>query len=213
MQGTALALAAPASKKEPRASPPTPIVAAAPSLAGFASAKPGLGTWSFDSKTARQEDAEQFFAKLLLDKAPQAAAFKLSFSARSQGRGWVGLGVHILVDKARTHKGFGEGESWLIWLTRDPVHYTQDPVRIQIYRSRGDVDMVLVAEAPAPLSIFEFNRFDISADPAAGTIGVSINGEALLSYDAGDALGEGAVLALRTLDRAEFKELLAEEGK
>jgi hypothetical protein len=169
---------------------------------------PGLGKWRFKDGLIRQLDPDQFFAKVL-SPVVQTGQLRYSFAARSLGKGWVGLGLHLLVGKG-THRGYGEGTSWLVWLTRDPVHFKKDATRIQVYHSTSDVAMDLVSEAPVAVSVFDWNRFEVELDPQARTLVVRLNTAEVLTVKAAQGLGGGNFVALRTIDQAEFKDYLVE---
>jgi hypothetical protein len=175
----------------------------------FTGGQASRGKWELGPDKALQSDAEEFFAKLLIPMPGAGRTMAYSFQARSLGKGWVGFGVHLLASMADTHTGYGEGESWLVWFTRDPVHFKDSPTRAQVYRSRDAVDMSLVAEAPVRINIASPNAFEIRVDPATGTIQVLVNGEAALDLAGLDLPEGGDCLVLRSLDRAEFVDFRA----
>ena len=169
----------------------------------------GLGTWKFKDGLIRQLDPNLFFAKVASPVTQTGQASRYSFSARSLGKGWVGLGLHVLVGKG-THRGYGEGTSWLVWLTRDPVHFKKDTTRIQVYHSTSDVQMELVAEAPVSASVFDWNRFEVELNPQTSTLVVRLNTAEVLTVKVAQGLDGGNFVALRTIDQAEFKDYLVE---
>ncbi len=180
---------------------------------GFGSSFIGSGRWTVDPSTARQTDPDQFRAKLVLPLAQGQGSFRYSFSARSMGKGWVGLGLHIYAAGSKTHSGYGSGESILVWLTRDPVHFAKDTTRIQVYRSTTDVRMSLVAESPVELSIFELNRIEVEFDSNAGGVSVRVNGKEGLSTKLRGPIAEGAYVILRCIDKAEFADFRVESKR
>ena len=180
---------------------------------GFPDPIRGLGTWEFKGSTIRQVDSTQFFAKVLSPVVQNGQRLRYSFTARSQGSGWVGLGLHILVGQAGTHRGFGEGQSWLVWLTRDPVHFSTNTTRLQIYQSTSDLSLTLVAEAPVSASIFDPNLFVVEMDSVANALAITLNGVQVLRYEVPLGLGKGNLVALRSIDKAEFTNFLVEAEK
>jgi|GEM_PF-564868 len=172
-----------------------------------------LGAWVLEPDRAVQTDESSFFAKLAVPLAQSAAlAYRYSFVARSSalGRGWVGLGAHLFVPRIEGLTGYGSGDSLLVWLTRDPVHFSNDQTRIQLYRSYNGWDMRLIVETAVPESIYDSNRFDISVDPKSGTVAVSLNGNKRLEATGIARLPEGRYVVLRALDTAEFSAFDAE---
>ena len=182
-------------------------------LEGFSSTTALVGTWSIADGVACQNDPEALFAKLSLPLEQGDRVYDYSFTARSEarGRGWVGLGFHVCTTKTSiTTRGFGSGRSLCVWLTRDPVHYRENQTRLQLYRSRDDWNMDLLAEVAVSESIYEDNRFDLRIDSVAGSVSVSLNGsERLAAVDIRN-LGQGAFVLFRALDRACFSKFKAE---
>jgi len=135
---------------------------------------------------------------------------RFSFKAQSTGKRWVGVGVHLYVSESTTAEGWGKGESILVWLTYDKVHFTENQTRIQLYHSYADSRMDMIAEAPAAVDIFEFNRFEIDVDPQKGNVFVRLNGTDAL--DAAGILGLRKIeeIALRAIDTASFGDFAAE---
>ncbi|HRY71608.1 MAG TPA: hypothetical protein P5165_00155 [Spirochaetia bacterium] len=187
----------------------SPEAVRVPLLSGFEGFVPGLGEWIIGESVAAQGDPESYYAKLARPLASGEGALRYSFTARSTGRGWTGYGLHVLVAGARTHRGYGEGESYLVWVMRDPRR-GDGSTRLELYRSRTDVDMGLVGSVPLPGSIFESARIEVEADPLAGSLVVRVDGVERLR-EAGLSLSRasGAVV-LRALDRAEFSDFSVE---
>ncbi len=184
-------------------------------LAGFGTTTPIVGEWVIADDIAKQIDPDAFFAKLGAPLVQGKRTFTYSFTAKSdaRGRGWVGIGLHVFTPKSYTQKGYGAGDSICIWLTRDPVHLTKDITRLQLYRSTDDWNMDLLDEVPVPESIYDSNRFEVTVDPVAGTVSVSLNGtERLVAKDILD-LREGVYVLFRALDTAEFSDFKTEGSK
>jgi hypothetical protein len=63
--------------------------------------------------------------------------------------GYAAFGVHIGIDKAAVKKSWGNGESFLLWLTYDPNVYGGSGAYAQAYHSKSHSSMGLVHEAKA----------------------------------------------------------------
>ncbi len=184
-------------------------------MEGFGSTTPIVGQWVIADGTAKQIDPDAFYAKLAAPLVQDKRTFSYSFTAKSdaRGRGWVGLGIHVFTPKSYTLKGYGSGDSLCIWLTRDPVHLSENITRLQLYRSTDDWNMDLVDEIPVSESIYDANRFEVGVDPLAGTVSVSMNGTERLVAKGISDLREGVYVLLRSLDTAEFSEFKVEVPK
>ena len=176
---------------------------------GFSATESGPGTWTSSGGVTRQTDPDEFFAKVIA-RSPVEPDLRYSFAARALGRGWVGVGLHVLIAGSQTHSGYGEGDSWLVWLTRDPVHFAQDQTRVQVYHSTSDTQMALVADRPVAVSIKDWNRFSIETDTGAQRLSVRINDGDVVSIPLPAGSGSGGRLALRSIDKAEFQDFLIE---
>ena len=192
--------------------PPAPVFAEDPLnglrsvriIDSFKGAVPALGSWTLRGESAEQTDREQLFAKLAVPVRQDSLVTKYSFSARSTGRGWTGLGIHIYRDDAVTHTGYGAGNSLLIWITRDPVHYEDTHTRLEIYRSYSDTFMSRVHGDIIPESIVEENFYEIVYDRIGNYLTVRINGSERLRLTDNIGLGEGRYVVFRTLDTSGF---------
>ncbi len=178
---------------------------------GFDQAVPRLGSWERESDLVRQTDSGQYFAKIMVPVVQTMDPMRFAFKARSTGKGWVGVGIHVYVSKSRTFEGYGNGESFLIWLTYDPVHYRKDKTRIQIYRSRTDIDMEMIAEAPVTADIFQFNMLEIDIDPGKGDISVALNGKSVVKATGITGFAPSSNIFFRSIDSAEFSSFKAEK--
>jgi len=174
-----------------------------------------VGQWTIEGGHARQTDGEAFFAKLAIPAVQALQPITYSFTAKSvaRGRGWVGLGATLFAPRSGLIKGYGSGNSLLIWLTRDPVHFAENMTRLQVYRSVNSWKMVLIGETPVSESIFDANRFDIAVEPSGGTISVSLNGSERLAMKGITGLEAGAFVILRSLDGADFGDFRAESNR
>jgi len=176
---------------------------------GFKKFVPYLGTWILKGMTLRQTDPEIYFAKLMIPVEQEMVPMRFAFTARSTGRRWVGVGMHVFVSKTKTYKGYGNGDSLLVWFTYDKVHYKADRTRMQLYRSYSDTRMYLLAEAPVDADIFAFNRIEIDVDPVGGKVEVRLNDAEALRVEGVLGLGRSDATILRTIDTAEFTDFQA----
>jgi tetratricopeptide (TPR) repeat protein len=207
-----VAAAAPAPAPEPT---PEPASAPEPVPGAFDKAKSILGSWIIEGDKATQTDKEAFFAKLAIPLDQDLRVHTYSFVAKSTApkRGWVGVGAHLFTPVSRTLAGYGSGDSLVVWLTRDPVHFKKDITRFHVYRSVNDCWMKLIGEAVVTESIYDENRFDVKVDPKAGTLTVSLNGTERLKVKNLRKLHAGRYVILRALDTAEFSAFKVEAGE
>jgi hypothetical protein len=181
---------------------------------GFAGMIPAVGTWKLRGENAAQLDPKQYYAKLVLPLEQGGISTTYSFKARSTGYKWVGLGIHIFARSVATHRGYGEGESILVWLTSDPVYRGDAKTRIQVYRSLRDSYMEKpLGETVIPESIFDLHEYRVEADPAAGSLVVFVDGEERYRLEGLDDFSSGAEVALRALDTAEFMDFRVETAR
>jgi hypothetical protein len=178
---------------------------------GFGGSVRYSGRWTVRQSSALQTDEKALSAKLALPLVQQGGPLNYAVTARSQGSGWVGVGLHVLVRGAERHRGWGEGSSILAWLTSDPEHRGDTLTRLQVYRSRSDIDMRLVDEVIVPESVFESNEISVRVDPAGGTVAVWLNGTERLACPGLDGLGTGVTVVFRSIDRAVFQDFRVEE--
>jgi tetratricopeptide (TPR) repeat protein len=221
----------PAAEPAPVAPEPAAEVAAAPAepavepvaetvavsaINPFDGAQIVVGSWTIEGDKAIQTDKDVFFAKLSLPLSQaERGVYEYSFVAKSTAprRGWVGVGAHFFASETRAPAGYGWGDSLVVWLTRDPVHYQKDITRLQIYRSKNDCWMAMIGEAVVPESIFDENRFDVRIDSKSGAVAVSLNGTERLEVKNLRKLHEGRYVVLRALDTAEFSAYRAGAGE
>jgi hypothetical protein len=93
------------------------------------------------------------------------------------------------------------------------VHYLENPTRLQIYRSADDWNMDLVNEIPVAESIYDDNSFEVTVDPVAGTVSVSMDGTERLVAKGVSHLKKGLYVIFRSLDTAEFSAFKVEAAK
>ena len=206
----------------PEPSPaPAPQVEAAAAVAvqpewttiarGLEAFRPVLGTWKSDKVLATHLMADEYFAKMILPVAQPDGAYRFLLEARSTGSQWVGFGLHFAARSMATHRGYGEGRSWLVWFTSDPVHLDSAQSRLQLYKSDLDTSLVMVADLPIPESLFDANDIEIVVLPGEGSVIVNVNGIERLRKTGLDGLAGGDYVILRALDQTEFSAFEAQK--
>lgn len=173
---------------------------------GFSMSAEQIGNWQQHNGVMEQTDPNQFFAKLELPMPQDNRPTLYKFEARSRGEGWVGFGIHIFADNVEK-KGYGYGESLLIWFTRDPREYGTNRTYLEIYRSRDDINMARVLNAALPEDISEWMDIEVLYQPGDEYITVAVDGEEKVRYKTWFGIDWGVGMALRTLDNAEFRNL------
>ena len=164
-----------------------------------------IGSWAVAEGALLQRDPNQYFAKYLVEvpQSPRRTLYR--FTAASLDEGWVGVGLHIFVSNV-DKRGYGLGDSLLIWFTRDPAVYGTENTFLQVYRSSDDVNMGRVAGAMISEPIADSLDVAILYEPDTGYLTVSVNGEDKIRYRAWFDITRGVQIALRTLGRARFDE-------
>lgn len=165
------------------------------------------GDWDLTATTARQNDSEELFAKLDLPFVQDGRPRLYRMLTRALDPEWVGVGIHLTVNDVELPRGYGHGRSLLVWLTRDPATYGNDDTYLEVYRSFDDVNMDRIAQAHIETSLAERHALEILVDPAAGYITLAVNGVEYLRYRLDAPIEAGFSLAIRSLGRAEFREL------
>ena len=168
-------------------------------LSGFGSARPRIGTWKVEGGRASQLDAKAFFARLEMPLEQTKRPYLYRFTARSEGQGWVGLGLHLFASNVRSRKGYGEGRSLLVWLTRDPEERRIDATYLQLYRSDDDVNMERVLDAKLEERISDRNLVEVLYDPETGYLAVALNGRLAAKYRTWFGIEGGIGVSLRSL--------------
>ncbi len=177
-------------------------------LEGFSQSVPQLGYWNVIGNTATQTDEDQYFAKLVLPIKQQTRPTLFTFKTRSRGFGWVGTGMHIFATDNHAFKGYGYGNSLLVWLTRDPDYYGSSDTRLQLYRSDDAVQMEMVLDAIIEEPLTEYLDVAILYEPEAEYITISVNGIEKLRYKTWFGIDTGLEIALRSLGGyADFTDL------
>jgi hypothetical protein len=178
---------------------------------GLEAFRPVLGTWKSDKVLATHLVADEYFAKMILPVSQPDGAYRFLLEARSTGRLWVGFGLHFAARPMVTHRGYGEGRSWLVWFTSDPVHLGSAQSRLQLYKSDLDTSLVMVADVPIPESLFDANDIEILVLPGEGSVIVNVNGIERLRKTGLDGLAGGDYVILRALDKTEFSAVEAQK--
>lgn len=177
-------------------------------LEGFSQSVPQLGYWNVIGDTATQTDEDQYFAKLVLPIEQQTKPTLFTFKTRSRGFGWVGTGMHIFATDDHAYRGYGYGNSLLVWLTRDPDYYGSSDTRLQLYRSDDAVQMEMVLDAIIEEPLTEYLDVAILYEPEAEYITISVNGIEKLRYKTWFGIDTGLEIALRSLGGyADFTDL------
>jgi regulator of replication initiation timing len=173
---------------------------------GFSMGDTQIGSWQLSGGVMTQTDPDEFFAKLELPMAQDARPTLYRFDARSRGAGWVGFGIHIFADGVEK-RGYGYGESLLIWFTRDVREYGTNRTYLEVYRSSDDINMARVMSAAITDDISEWMDVELLYQPEEEYLTVAVNGEEKIRYKTWFGLEWGVDMALRTLDTAEFRDL------
>ena len=174
-------------------------------LQGFDGGEGQIGSWALNEGTLRQLDPNQYFAKYLIDVPQTAQRTLYRFSTRSLDDGWVGVGLHIFVSSV-DKRGYGLGDSLLIWFTRDPSVYGSNNTFLQVYRSSDDVNMGRVAGAMISEPIAESLQASVLYEPETGYLTIAVNGEDKIRYRAWFDINRGVQIAFRSLGRALFND-------
>lgn len=168
-------------------------------LSGFAAAAPRIGSWKIGEGTASQTNAREFFSRLDIPFEQSGRAYLYRFSAQSTGTGWVGLGIHFFASGVKSKRGYGEGRSLLVWLTRDPAVRKTDATWLQLYRSDNDVVMERVLDSKLEESIGKRLELEVAYDPSSGYLSVAVDGRLAVRYRAWFGIEEGVGVSLRSL--------------
>lgn len=176
---------------------------------GFEEGIQHIGTWEIRQGVALQTDPSKYFAELIFEVPQSQKQTLFSFSARATGNGWVGFGLHLFVSDNLRKKGYGLGNSLLVWLTRDPQTYDNSATYLQLYRSYGPVWMERVLDAKIEESISDYMKVEILYDPSLEYITVTVDDTEKVRYKTWFDIQTGMEIALRTLrEGISFKDLL-----
>jgi hypothetical protein len=174
-------------------------------LAG--SVREGGGSWERRRRSAEMTDPEAMYAKLIMAAPMVSGPTAYEFTARSTGSGFVGFGIHVHGQGEWDLSYYGGGDSVLVWITSDPETYGEARPRVQVYRSRDEVGMTLVAATRISGSAFDERDYRIEYYPAAGSIVIYIDNEHTLSVGGFPGPADFDYAALRALDEATFSQV------
>ncbi len=177
---------------------------------GFQSARTLTGDWSRSSGNLEQSDKSQRFAKYVVSQRQSPDVLRYSFSIRAISSGWRGAGLHFLASDVDKATGYGFGESYLVWITRDEKAMQTDKTYIQLYKSMNDVKMIEVKNTITDLNIARGIEIEVYVDKDKNKITVAANGEEMFTFHDDDFYSYGNVIAFRSLGRARFEDFSLE---
>jgi hypothetical protein len=175
---------------------------------GFSDSKARLGTWKASDGVLAQTDKNQYFSRLTFPLVQSSEPVLYSFETKTGAKGWVGTGLHLFAEGVKKSKGFGEGKSLLVWLTRDAKVRGNNGSYLQVYRSDSDVSMERVLDAKIKERLEGWNRIDVLYEPANEFIVIAVNGSVRAAYRTYFGIGAGVAMSLRTLgEGVQFRNL------
>ena len=175
-------------------------------VSGFRAATSRLGDWTSSFGSLSQSDSSQRFAKYLIAQSQSSNRLKYSFHTQARNDGWRGAGLHFLVSGQDTVSGYGLGQSYLVWITRDERAMQTNKTYIQLYKSMDDVRMIQLQSSITDFDITRGVDIDVHVDKSDRRIRVTANGEDVLYYQDDDFISWGSSVAFRTLGRAGFED-------
>lgn len=174
---------------------------------GFSGGVPQLGAWTVTDSVLEQTSTREFFAKYVIPVQQGSETTLYRFTVDTTARGWAGAGLHFSASSSSL-RGYGFGESLLVWFTRDPAHYQNDRTYLQLYRSDDDVRMERVLDAQIEPHIADGLEVEILYEPTSGYVTVAVNGDDTVRYRTWFDVEAGFEVALRSLgDGARFADL------
>lgn len=177
-------------------------------VSGFADGTTRLGNWKLSSGVLSQTDKSQFFSRLTFPLVQSEKPVLYSLETKTGAKGWVGTGIHFFAEGIKKPKGYGEGSSLLVWLTRDAKARGNDGTYLQVYRSDNDVSMERVLDAKIKERLDGWNRIDVLYEPSNEFIVISVNGSVRAAYRTYFGIGKGVSMSLRTLgEGVQFRNL------
>ncbi len=170
-------------------------------FSGFAAGTGAYGNWSATGGRLTQSNTSLYFAKYVIPGEQSADQTLYSFTAQvaSNAKDFVGYGIHFYASGDKRANSYGFGNSYLVWVTRDPRFYKTEDTYVQVYRSYDDIRMLQVASVATPTRITAANDVEVLYDRANAKITVAINGVDYLTYDVPNPIRSGAKGAFRTL--------------
>lgn len=112
----------------------------------------GEGSWSDATGRLLQSNRNSARGKINTI-ASQTGDVEIRFDARYHGGaedGHAAFGVHVLMSSASPGRAWGNGDSYLLWITYDPRVFGGSGAFAQVYRSRTATDMTRVAHVEIP---------------------------------------------------------------
>lgn len=169
-------------------------------VAGFFQASDQLGDWVVSTTQLNQTNKKQLYAKYIMELEQKHAEIVYEFKARVDDPGWVGYGLHFLVKEQKTATGYGLGQSYLLWFTRDEEHNKTDRTFVELYRSFDDIHMIRLASQMIQESITEELNIELYFNYNLNLITVIVNNDIELSFfDSDKVIKDGEKVAFRTL--------------
>jgi uncharacterized coiled-coil protein SlyX len=173
---------------------------------GFAGGMSLNGDWNMSGGSLVQNAAGLYFAKYEIPLDQRSSSTVFGFTGKATGAKKIGYGLHFFASGSKSGKGYGYGQSFLVWLTRDEGYYGNDHTYVQLYRSYDDIKMYQVASARIPQSIESDIRTDVLFDRTLNAILVTVNGWLVTGYMVEDGIAVGDSVAFRSLGgTASFK--------
>jgi Chromosome segregation ATPases len=166
---------------------------------GFGGAQTRLGSWKITGGVLSQVDKNQYFSRMTFPLVQSSSRLLYSFETKTSAKGWTGTGIHLFADKVKKPRGYGEGKSLLVWLTRDAKVRGNEGSYLQVYRSDSDVSMERVLDAKIQEKLDRWNRVDVLYEPDTEFIVIAVNGTVRAAYRSYFGIGAGATVSLRTL--------------
>ncbi len=178
-------------------------------LTTFENGTAGSGSWKATDTSLVQEDETQMYGKYVIDLDQKLGQYKYTFSAKAEGDGWIGYGLHFDVTGEKSVTGYGLGESYLVWFTRDMNANKNNGTYVELYRSYSDTKMIRVASQLINRDIEDLLNIEINYNIQAHLISVVIDSQLGLSLMPNEKIMDfGSKIAFRTLGaKVEFGNL------
>jgi len=113
--------------------------------------KAAYGDWKMVNGRLTQLSTKAGMAQAYM-ALPQSGIVEYEFDVKYVDGGqdfYGGFGFHVGIDRAAGGKSWGNGKSFLLWLTLDPKAYGGSGVYAQAYQSRTSSEMALAHKATA----------------------------------------------------------------
>ncbi|MDA3939600.1 MAG: choice-of-anchor J domain-containing protein [Spirochaetia bacterium] len=162
------------------------------------------GDWEVTANGLIQDDASQYFAKYVIDAPQNETNLVYTFSGKASTEGWKGFGVHILASGSKTAQGYGYGQSYLIWVTKDPENTNSNSTFVQLYKSFSDSRMEQLVSKAIDRDISETVNVQVLVNHDLNTIVVIANGKPVIRFTDKNLIQSGNEIVIRALDKAVF---------